>query len=79
MPVTRAILDVGGFDTSSDAAFLERVYIPGLRRAGDFQTAASMAGAGVTVHDAGDTFRVAGLQIDRRKFAPREIVALAVK
>ena len=79
MPVTRAILDVGGFDTSSDAAFLERVYIPGLRRAGDFQTAASMAGAGVTVHDAGDTFRVAGVQIDRRKLAPREIVALAVK
>ena len=35
MPVTRAILDVSGFDTSSDAAFLERVYIPGLRRAGD--------------------------------------------
>jgi hypothetical protein len=79
MPVTRAILDVSAFDTSSDAAFLERVYIPGLRRAGDFQTAASMAGAGVTVHDAGDTFRVAGLKIDRRKLTPREIVALAVK
>ena len=35
--------NVGGFDTSSDAQFLERVYIPGLRRAGDFQTAAGMA------------------------------------
>ena len=31
-PVTRAILDVGRFDLSSDAAFLDRLYIPGLRR-----------------------------------------------
>ena len=31
----RAVLDVGDFDTSSDAAFLERLYMPGLRRAGD--------------------------------------------
>jgi hypothetical protein len=79
VPVTRAVLDVGDFDTSSDAAFLERAYIPGLRRAGDFQTAASMAGAGVIVHDAADTFRVAGIRTERRKLTPREIVALAVK
>ena len=79
VPVTRAVLDVGGFDTSSDAAFLERAYIPGLRRAGDFQTAASMVGAGVIVHDAADTFRVAGIRTEQRKLTPREIVALAVK
>ena len=29
-----AILDVGAFDTSSDADFVERLYVPGLRRAG---------------------------------------------
>src|SRR5205807_4943171 len=34
-PVERAVLDVGAFDSSSDASFLERLYIPGLRRAGD--------------------------------------------
>ena len=28
----RVIVDVDGFDNSSDAAFLERLYIPGLRR-----------------------------------------------
>ena len=43
VPVPIAVLDVGRFDTSSDAAYLERLYIPGLRRAGDLQTAASLA------------------------------------
>jgi hypothetical protein len=79
VPVRRAVLDVGRFDTSSDAAFLDRVYIPGLRRAGDFQTAASMAGGEVIVHDAGDAFRVTGLHVRPQKLTAREIVALAVK
>jgi hypothetical protein len=73
------VLDVGRFDTSSDAAFLDRVYIPGLRRAGDFQTAASMAGGEVIVHDAGDAFRVTGLHVRPQKLTAREIVAVAVK
>ena len=50
VPVRRAILDVGGFDPSSDAAFLERLYIPGIRRAGDVQTAAKMARGEVVLH-----------------------------
>jgi hypothetical protein len=79
VPVRRAVLDVGRFDTSSDAAFLDRVYIPGLRRAGDFQTAASMAGGEVIVHDAGDAFRVTGLHVRPQKLTAREIVAVAVK
>ena len=29
-----AILDVGDFDTSDDAAYVDRLYVPGLRRAG---------------------------------------------
>jgi hypothetical protein len=78
-PASRAILDVGGFDTTSDAAFLDRVYIPGLRRAGDFQTSAAMIRADVTVHDAGDGFRVTGLQVEPRKLTAREIAALALK
>ena len=39
-----AILDVGDFDATSDAAFVERLYMPGLRRAGDLMTAANLAG-----------------------------------
>ena len=43
VPVRRVVVDADGFDTSSDAQFLNRIDIPGLRRAGDFQTAAGMA------------------------------------
>jgi len=50
VPVRLAILDLGGFDATSDAAFLERFYIPGIRRAGDFQTAAAMARGEVILH-----------------------------
>src|SRR2546429_6890393 len=41
VPLPRAVLSVNGFDTSSDEAYLKHLYIPGLRRAGDMQTAAS--------------------------------------
>ena len=76
VPGTRAIVDVSQFDLSSDAAFLERVYIPGLRRAGDFATAAAMTTADVFVHDAGDRFNVKGWHIERRRLVPAEIVNL---
>ena len=79
VPGTRAILNVGDFDTSSDAAFLDRVYIPGLRRAGDFQTAAAMIRGDVIVHNAGAGFRVTGIRVDRQRLTAREIVALARK
>jgi hypothetical protein len=57
VPVRKAIVNVGGFDTSSDAQFPIAIYIPGLRRAGDFQTAAGLARGEVIVHGAGDAFR----------------------
>jgi dienelactone hydrolase len=79
VPVTRAILDVGGFDTSSDAAFLDRLYIPGVRRAGDIRTAAGMVRGDVIVHGAGDTFRVAGIRVEPRTLTTADIVAFARK
>jgi hypothetical protein len=79
VPVRLAVVEVGGFDTSSDTQFLDRVYIPGLRRAGDFQTAASMARGEVIVHHAGDSFRVAGIRVERQALTPRQVVALALK
>ncbi len=78
-PVRRAVVDVGGFDTSSDAQFLDRVYIPGLRRAGDFQTAAAMMRGEMIVHNAGDAFRVTGIRVERQPLTVRQIAALAVK
>ena len=79
VPVRKVVVDAGGFDTSSDAQFLDRIYIPGLRRAGDFQTAATMARGEVIVHGAGDAFRVAGVRVERARLSPREIAELAIK
>jgi hypothetical protein len=75
-PLRLAILDVGAFDTSSDAEFVERLYIPGLRRAGDLQTAAAIAGDRVVIHNAGERFVLSGARVQRAKLTPREIVKL---
>jgi hypothetical protein len=72
----RAILEVGDFDTSSDAALLERLYMPGLRRAGDLSTAAALAGDRAVIHNAGATFILDGSQVRREKLTAKEIVAL---
>src|SRR5207302_1278127 len=78
--VERAVLDVGAFDTSSDASFLERLYIPGLRRAGDLATAAAtMPSARILVHNAGDRFTVSGLTVERRKLTAAEIVGIVAR
>jgi hypothetical protein len=55
-----AILDVGQFDTSDDAAYVERLYAPGLRRAGDLSTAAGVAGDALVIHGAGEKFVLGG-------------------
>ena len=76
VPLTRAILDVGRFDLSSDAAFLDRLYIPGLRRAGDLRTAAAMAQGRLVVHNAGDRFSIEGHVTHAGKLTPGQIVQL---
>jgi hypothetical protein len=75
-PVERAIIDVAQFDSTSDAAFVERLYIPGIRRAGDLQTALSMSGAKVVIHNAGGRFTLAGPRVEARRLASDEIVTL---
>ena len=69
-----AVLGVGRFDTSDDAQFVERLYVPGLRRAGDIQTAAAMYRGRLIVHDAGDSFELQGREVGRSRLTPREIV-----
>ncbi len=73
-PVERAIVDVNGFDNTSDAAFVERLYIPGLRRAGDLQTSISMTNAHVVIHNTADRFTVNGATIVRQQLTPEDIV-----
>jgi dienelactone hydrolase len=77
VPVERAIVDVDGFDTSSDDAFVERLYIPGLRRAGDLETALRGAGTSIVIHGAGTSFRVEGPRVAARRLGAGEIVQLA--
>jgi hypothetical protein len=72
----RAVLDVGGFDTGSDAAFVDRLYIPGLRRAGDLQTAAALATAQIVIHNAGDRFSLEGPRVERRRLPTAEILRI---
>jgi len=75
-PLRLAVLDVGTFDTGNDADFLAHLYIPGIRRAGDVQTAAAVAGDRIVVHNAADRFQLSAGKVERARLAPREIVAL---
>ena len=76
-PVRRAVIDVDGFNLEDDGQFLERVDIPGLRRAGDFQTAVSLGRGELIVHNAGDRFTLRGVRVERAALTSREIVELA--
>jgi len=74
-PAGRAVIDIGQFDNGDDRAFVDRLYIPGLRRAGDFQTAIGMATGSIVVHDGGGRFTVPGAPVEPRKLTPAEVVA----
>jgi hypothetical protein len=79
VPIRLAILDVNGFDASNDQAFVDHVYIPGLRRAGDLATAATMARGEIVVHNAGSAFSVMALHPQAAKLSATDIVALVRK
>jgi len=77
VPIRRAILDVSAFDLDSDAAFLDHLYVPGIRRAGDFRTAVTMTRGELILHGAGARFGVTGPRVEVRQLTTPEIVALA--
>jgi hypothetical protein len=79
VPIRLAVLDVGEFDTSSDQAFVDHLYIPGLRRAGDLQTAAAMSRGDLVVHNAGAAFNIPSLHPKAAKLTPTEITAILRK
>jgi hypothetical protein len=72
----RGVLDIGEFDTSNDAAFVDRLYMPGLRRAGDLSTAASLVEDRAVIHNAGPSFVLNGTAARREKMTAKEIVAM---
>jgi hypothetical protein len=79
VPVPVAVLGVGQFNTSTDADYVKHVYIPGLRRAGDFQTAVAMARGEIVVHDASPEFDVRGVRAESSRLSAREIAARVSK
>ena len=76
VPGRRAVLDMGGRAFTGDDEFVERLYIPGLRRAGDLATALAIAGDRVVIHNTADGFAQAASHAPRPAMTPREIVAL---
>jgi len=75
-PPRLAVLDVRGFDTTADDSFLEHLEIPGIRRAGDLQTASELAAGRLVIHGAGPRFMATGARVDRTVLTAEEIVAL---
>ncbi len=59
----RTAVDVSRFATEDDRAYLEHLYIPILRRAGDFKTASMLAPATpLLIHNTGESFDTAWVQ-----------------
>jgi hypothetical protein len=75
-PPRLAILDVKRFDTSRDDDFLEHLYMPGLRRAGDVQTASEMTPNRLVIHNAGSRFSASGGRVQHTSLSPAEVLAL---
>ncbi len=88
-PLHRSIIDVNGFANNDDAAFVAKLPIPGLRRAGDFMTAAALAGTTpLTLFNTGAAFdasaisnlyraanQTTALHVERKPLSAAEIVA----
>jgi len=79
VPVARAVIDVAQFDNRSDQAFVDRLYIPGLRRAGDFQTAIRMAAGAIVIHNAGGQFHLEDGSVLSEKLTAAAIVDMLRK
>ena len=85
----RTLVDVSRFSSEEDQAYLEHLYVPVLRRAGDFKTASMLAPATrLLIHNAGESFdtgwfrqayELAGktdlLEIEPAKFSREQVLA----
>lgn len=57
--VKKTVADAAQFDASSDAAYVRTLYVPVLRRAGDFRAALALIGnAPLLIHNTGNAFKV---------------------
>jgi hypothetical protein len=77
--VVKMVADAAQFDAASDAAWLKSLYVPVLRRAGDFRAALALIGdAPLLVHNAGGKFTCAP-KARKEKAGEDEIAAWVVK
>jgi hypothetical protein len=71
--IDRMVVDAVEFDSSSDEAFIRSVAVPGIRRAGDFTTAVTIAPlTPLLVHNTGKKFNTAKIQAVYKAFGKAE-------
>jgi hypothetical protein len=76
-PLDQIVADMEQFDSSNDEAFVDKLYIPGIRRAGDLQTAvAAVNAAEIVVHNTSAGFVLSRSRVERQRLTPKEIVPL---
>ncbi len=77
--VKKTAADAVQFNPTSDTAYLKQLYVPVLRRAGDFRAAVALIGsAPLLIHNAGDAFKP-GVETRHEKLADDEIAAWVTK
>jgi hypothetical protein len=71
--IDRMVIDVAEFDSSSDEAFIKSVAIPGIRRAGDFTTAVTIAPlTPLLIHNTGNKFKTEKIEAVYKAFGKAE-------
>ncbi len=71
--IDRMVIDAAEFDSSSDEAFIKSVAIPGIRRAGDFTTAVTIAPlTPLLIHNTGTKFNTGKIEAVYKAFGKAE-------
>jgi len=71
--IDRMVVDAAEFDSSSDEAFIKSVAIPGIRRAGDFTTAVTIAPlTPLLIHNTGNKFNAEKIEAVYKAFGKAE-------
>jgi cephalosporin-C deacetylase-like acetyl esterase len=71
--IDRMVIDAAQFDSSSDEAFIKSVAIPGIRRAGDFTTAVTIAPlTPLLIHNTGNKFNTEKIEDVYKAFGKAE-------
>ena len=71
--IEKMVIDAGQFDTASDEEFIRRLPIPGIRRAGDFSTAVTIAPlTPLMIHNTGRKFGIEKMKAIYSRFGKIE-------